>query len=451
MNEKFDWASQTMLHPVGLAALVVLGVATFALPRRLAFVPLILMACLIPSRQRVVIATLDFTLLRLLIMVAWSRILLRSEAEIRLHTLDYVLSASILVSAIVATVRTASVSTLVFNLGVAFDALGMYFLFRAMIRNWVDFRALIACLSFVSVPVAALFVVEASTGRNLFSVFGGAREYTLIRDGRLRCQGPFEHPILAGTFWAGLLPLFAARCWEKGIGRWIGALGAAMASLIVFLTASSTPIAGVGAIVVGVAFFPLRRKMRLVRWSLLAVLIGLHIVMKAPVWHLISRIDLVGGSTGWHRYHLIDQAINRFGEWALLGTNSTAHWGHSLRDVANQYVLTGVRGGFVSLVLFIAVLSFAYRDSGRMVRRNRRSQTRLIASWAIGIALFAHTMMMMAVTYFGQMTMGWYLQLALIGSLVQVRAPNRLRERSARKPLKLRGRPPVDPAEQVPA
>jgi hypothetical protein len=340
---------------------------------------------------------------------------------------------------------------LVFNLGSAFDALGMYFLFRAMIRNWVDFRALTTCLSFISVPVAALFLVEASTARNLFSVFGGAREYTLIRDGRLRCQGPFEHPILAGAFWAALLPFFAARCWEKGIGRWIGAVGCTMGLLIVFLTASSTPIAGVGAVAIGAAFFPLRRKMRIVRWSLLATLIGLHVVMKAPVWHLISRIDLVGGSTGWHRFHLIDQTIKRFGEWAVLGTNSTAHWGHALQDVANQYVLAGVRGGFVSLALFIAVLSFAFRDSGLLVRRNRRSRTRLIASWAIGVALFAHTLMMLAVTYFGQMTMAWYLQLALIGSLVQVRAPDRVRERAARKPLKLGGRPQVDPVEQVPA
>ena len=33
----------------------------------------------------------------------------------------------------------------------------------------------------------------------------------------------------------------------------------------------------------------------------LATLVGLHLVMKAPVWHLISRIDLAGGSTGCTR------------------------------------------------------------------------------------------------------------------------------------------------------
>ena len=451
-DDKFTWANETMLHPLGLVALVVMAAATLALPRRFAFVPMILLACLIPSRQRVVIATLDFTLLRLLVLVAWVRIVARGEAKLRFQALDYVLLASTLALAIVPTLRTGTMSTLVFNLGVAFDAIGMYFLFRVMIRNWADFRSLVTCLAVVSVPVAACFVVEASTGRNLFSVFGGVPEYTMIRDGRLRCQGPFGHPILAGAFWASLVPLFAARCWENGAGRTIGAVGVTTSLLVVALCASSTPIAGLGAVFVGSAFFPLRAKMRTVRWSLLGVLVGLHLVMNAPVWHLISRIDLVGGSTGWHRYNLIDQAIRRFGEWALLGTNSTAHWGHALGDVANQYVLTGTRGGFVSLALMIALLSLAYRDVGRLVRRNRRSRTRLIASWALGVSLFAHTLMFVAVSYFGQMTMAWYLQLALIGSLVQVSAPQRIRER-ATKPTSGGGRrqPEPRPVDGLPA
>jgi hypothetical protein len=158
--------------------------------------------------------------------------------------------------------------------------------------------------------------------------------------------------------------------------------------------------------------------------------------MKAPVWHLIARIDLVGGSTGWHRYQLIDRSIKRFGEWWLLGTDSTAHWGHITTDITNQYVLEGVSGGIVTLVLFVAMIVFAYKGVGTLCRIYRRSHPRLILSWAFGVSLLAHTMMFMAVSYFGQIIVVWYLLLAMIASMA-VAAPVRARRsasQAARSP-----------------
>ena len=45
----------------------------------------------------------------------------------------------------------------------------------------------------------------------------------------------------------------------------------------------------------------------------------MHVLMKQPVWHLLSRVDVAGGSTGWHRYHLVDKFIENWREWWLLG------------------------------------------------------------------------------------------------------------------------------------
>ena len=42
------------------------------------------------------------------------------------------------------------------------------------------------------------------------AAMGGVPEITVVREGRLRCQGAFAHPILAGCFWAEQLPLIAA-------------------------------------------------------------------------------------------------------------------------------------------------------------------------------------------------------------------------------------------------
>ena len=74
-----EYYGQTTLHPVGMAALVVLGLAMLALPRRWAMLPALALICFVPSSQRVVIAGMDFTFMRLMIMCGWARILLLRE------------------------------------------------------------------------------------------------------------------------------------------------------------------------------------------------------------------------------------------------------------------------------------------------------------------------------------------------------------------------------------
>ena len=49
---------------------------------------------------------------------------------------------------------------------------------------------------------------------------------------------------------------------------------------------------------------PLRRHLRLIRWSVLLIWVSVHMVMKAPVWALLARIDLTGSppdttATSW--------------------------------------------------------------------------------------------------------------------------------------------------------
>ena len=458
MESKFAWADQTSVHPLGLAALVLLALLQFALPRRQALLPMILMACLMSPRQRIVIATLDFTFLRLLVIAGWARLLARGETRpLNPNLLDRVIPALAIVTAVASVMRTRSGASLVYQLGVSFDAIGMYFLFRMLVRDWRDLWPAVDAFAWVAVPVLLAFVVEHQTRRNVFHVFG-APEITLIREGKLRCQGPFPHPIIAGCFWVSLMPLFVASWWRNRGGRVTAVVGNAAAFGIAFLTASSTPLTGIAFGLIGAAFYPLRARMRDVRRGLLLVLLFVQLMMDKPIYHLISRIDLVGGSTGWQRYHLIDQAVRRVAEWGLLGTNSTAHWGHSLQDVTNQYVVVGVTGGLAALALFIYMIVLAYRGVGILRRASEGSRATSVASWAVGVTLFCHTMMFLSVSYFGQIILVWYLLLATIASLARVRkrastpeaAPAPAGEavdsaRSAALGAGLRGRPSARP------
>jgi hypothetical protein len=409
----------------------------------------LLLASVLPAAQRIVLGGLDFTFLRLLVIAGFARVLARSETDgFRWTALDKSFVALVAVTTITYALRLRSGTALVFQLGVAFDALGLYFLTRFLVRGWQDLDRLALSAILVSIPTAAFFLIEFQTGRNLFSVFGGVAEITTLREGKLRCTGAFGNAILAGCFWASLAPLMVARAFQPHASRMLSVVGTTCVLIIVVACSSSTPLMGLFVGIVGVCFLPIRSRLRWVRWGILGLLTSLHIVMKAPVWHLISRIDLVGGSTGYHRYNLIDKFIRNFSEWWLLGTNSTAHWGWGLHDTANQYVATGVRGGLLSLILFIAVLSLAFRQNGEIVRRAGANKPRLAYSWAMGVTLLMHTIMFLAVSYWGQITVIWYAGIASIASLTPLptrhtlAAPETPRPPLAHTPTERQVRPP---------
>jgi len=363
---------------------------------------------------------LDFNFIRILVIVGFVRVVLRSEYGIKLRAVDGVLLVWGVVSIVTFAAVYGSMSAFVNRLGAMYDAIGVYFLFRFLVRNLSDISALAGVLAVVAVPVCALLFVEKSTGRNLFAVFGGVPEVTLVRNGRVRCQGAFSHPILAGCFWAGAIPLMGALCFQGGLRRMIGMVGCVSSVGIIYFCASSTPVLALLAVLCGIVLLPAREYLGYMRVGVLIALFGLHLVMQAPVWHLIARVSAVGGSTGWHRYHLIDNTIRRFDEWFLLGTRSTAHWGFGLHDVTNQYVLEAVRGGILKLALFIAIIALCFRSVGRAWRSQPAWSPSFIMAWAVGVSLAVHCTAFVGVSYFGQITMLWYMTLAIAASLDQM-------------------------------
>lgn len=413
-----DWANRTTLHPLGLALVLFCGVAMLLVPRRYATWPMIAMACLVAPAQRLVVAGLDFDLLRIMVLFAVVRLLARNETNgFVFKPLDGVLLMWAIAQAVVYTAQVGQFSALINRAGAAFDAIGMYFVFRCLVRTWDDFSTAIGGFMLMLVPISIAFVIESQTGRNMFAFFGGVPAITVVREGRLRCQGAFAHPILAGCFWAAIMPLIAARWWLTPQDRRKVITALVMCLVVVVCCASSTPVMAVAMGCVGGVLYYYRSRLTAIRWGVVLLLVCLHLVMKAPVWHLIARISAVGGSTGYHRYLLIDNAIKHFGQWWLLGTRSTAEWGYGQQDVTNYYLYQGVLGGIWSLGLFVAVLVLAFRAVGRALRLHTGNPPLLIASWSIGVALFIHAVSFISVTYFGQIIMVWYLTLALAASL----------------------------------
>lgn len=418
-QEVAEYRDTTTIHYLAVAMLLAMAVLMLRVRRANALLPMVVLLCFVSPAQRLAIMGVDLTLLRILLLVGWIRVLTAHDrTPFVWRTQDRLMLAYVLASSLVYVAQQEESGRAIVNrAGNAMDTAGVYFLCRRMIRDWDDVLGFIKGLGLVSIPVAAFFVVESSTGRNLFSVFGGVPDVTLVRNGRLRCQGAFSHPIMAGCFWATIVPLFWAY-WvtERSRAGWKPVAWLGCALLTIVLCASSTPVMALLCVAVGAVVFPFRRSLRSLRWGLVGLLVALHLLMSKPVWHLVARIDVVGGSTGWHRYFLVDQAIGHFSEWWLLGEPNTAKWAPTLSDVTCQYVLEGVRGGFLGLALFVSMIVVAFRNIGRIGSwaSPRADRMRQYFAWGMGVAVFAHVMCFISVSYFGQGVQLWYMTLALV-------------------------------------
>jgi hypothetical protein len=415
-----EGVNETVLHPLGLVAVLVFGIAILLLPRRYAVLPLLLTACLIAPAQRIAIFRLDFTLLRIVLSFGALRLLdRRSWASFRWKALDTAVLIWISSGALLNIAQYWTMAAVTNRLGWAYEGLITYFVVRTLVRDWEDLNRISWAFVVVSIPVAIAFVFESYTGRNPFAFFGGVPEVTIIREGRLRCQGAFAHPILAGCFWAVLMPFIAALWWQGTRGRAGAVVGLIASCTIILACASSTPLSAVACGILGASAFFLRDHLRLLRWGLAVTLIGLHMVMNNPVWHLFAKVDLVGGSTGWARYYVIDLAVKHFDDWFLIGTSHTEHWtGGDYLDVVNQYVLEGLNGGFLTLTLFVVIIVLGFQGVGRLWRTVAGCPSRIAMSWALGVSLFMHMMNFFGVSYFGQIVMLWYTSVAMIAAMV---------------------------------
>ena len=255
-------------------------------------------------------------------------------------------------------------------------------------------------------------VVEQMKMVNLFGLLGGVNAVPEVREGKIRSQAVFQHALTAGTFAATALPLFFL-LWKNGKAKIFCIVGLVAATVMTFATQTSTSILTYVAGILAVLCWPVRKKMKKVRLGLVVGLVALHLAMKAPVWFLIARIDLTGSSSSYHRAELIDQFVNHFSSWWLIGTKDAATWGWDMWDAQNMYVSVGEAGGLAALVFYILVIS---RTFGRLGDARKRAQNKKQEwlFWFLGSAIFANVVAFFGVNYFDQSRIAWFALLAMV-------------------------------------
>lgn len=414
-----ETSNTTVINNVGLALTLLMCLLMLVLSRRYVLLPVLILTCYMSMGQRVILLGLDFTMIRILIVFGWARLFLRGETgKLKYNRIDKALVWWIVSSMVLYTCLWQTTGAMINRLGHAYDALGLYFLFRHLMRNREDIDQMARMFAVCMLPLAILIVSEKFTGRNAFAIFGGVPETAVVRDGVIRCEGPFAHPILAGTFAATNMAFFAALWCRDRLDKLLALIGVLSCAAITIASGSSGPVLAYLWAVVGFCMWPLRKQMRLIRWGISLLLITLHLSMKAPVWFLIGRVGVFNGSTAFFRAYLIDSTIKNFGEWWLIGTKSTAHWGQGLFDVTNEYIAQGVDGGLLTMVLFILIISRSFGTIGRTVRKLENQPMAVkFGVWVMGGALLAHATTYISVSYFDQNNVTWFLLLATISTV----------------------------------
>jgi hypothetical protein len=439
----FGGGGGTNMHPAVAFALVLVAVLVFSLSRRHLMPTLLAAFLLIPSDQVIALGPFHFNTLRVIILLGWIRVLcmnVSARNEFLSGGANGIDKSTIfmgLFGAVNFVLLWREWGAVINQLGELYTIFGAYFLVRFLIRDEEDVRRTVRALAYLAALIAVIMVIEEATRRNPYAFLGGGalaiRQATLQEGDRFRAYGPFGHAILAGVFGATLLPILVGHWWRSRENRVFAFVGVIAATVIVITSNSSTPLMAYGASVGALCLWPLRKHMRTVRWGIVVVLTSLHLVMKAPVWALIGRLDFLAGNA-WHREMLVDNFFRHFGDWWLLGTKSTADWGWDTWDLSNQFVEVGELHGLLPFIFFLAILVYGFKYIGVARKASEGDKNQELFFWALGAALFSHLVAFFGASYFDQTMVVWYAILAMISA---VAAPMRQAAALRNKPDEL--------------
>jgi hypothetical protein len=414
------------MTPFGMVLTLLRVLVVYLSPRQWAVLGVMLAVCYITQGQQIPVLGFHFTTIRIVLLAGLVRVIKQREIhQLRLNGIDRCMIAYAALSILIPTVREGTVQIFIYQLGCMYDAVLSYLVFRSLIPTLEDAKIVLSRLAFLIVPLAFCTVLEHATARNIFHIFGGVPEMAWMRDGHVRSMAVFRCPITAGSFGSTLSILYLTFIY-CGIYRKAALVGFAASTVIMIMAGSSGPLMGFGGGLVALGFWALRDKMRPVRWSIFLTLLTLHLMMKAPVWFLMGRISDVVGGGGYYRAELIDQFVNSFSKWWLMGVGDTSDWMPTGTifggaDITNQFVAVGVNGGLVLLVIYVAFVVKCFQQLGRERRAAETDpiqpdfQTSFLI-WGVGATLFAHILNLISVTYFDQMQVAWYLLIAMISA-----------------------------------
>lgn len=414
-------------------ATLILAVLIFVVlfgSRRLALLGMMAGVMFLTQNANIDIAGFNCFPTRFLELVGFFRVMGRHEFSFhQLNKVDRALLLLYSYTTIVFLLRSTEGQA--YQIGMALDAFLCYFTFRGLLGDMEDFRWFLGGFVILLAPYTLFVLIESMTRHNPFAIIGGVEGGSAwMRNGRPRCFGSFRQPDTLGMFAASFIPLFiglavATRELKRPL------IGIGLCAIIAWAANSG---GAAGAAATGLAcwgFWFIRAEMRKVRWAIVAIIGLLALVMKAPIWYIFAHISSITGGDGWHRSYLLDVSYQHLGKWWLAGipiTETSGWFPYDLAttggaDITDQFVAFGLTAGLGALALFLFLLTRAFSHLGKAMAVVRSDSQQPGANefllWGLGVMLVVHVMDWFGITYFDQMSVAWYMQLAFISGLAQ--------------------------------
>ena len=364
------------------------------LPARLLPMLLVAYACLLPRELSLVIegATLQPYRLALIVVTPFALAFLARQPT-RPSIMDFF---ALFASAwfVVALYMASSLSVaLVTGTSYALDFGLAYLVGRAAVRQPGDLRLLFTWLLPGLIALLLLLMAESLSHRMLLRPFladllnlPDPYIYFRLRFGLLRAMGPFPHPILAGVFLAGALPL----AWYLAHNHWQRALGLLAAAGAIF----SVSAAAILGLLIGVGMIAAETLQRLTR---------LPIFLFAGAYLALALAAIKAGSESGVisfliRYLTLDQGSGyyRLWIWEFGGAEALAHpwFGLGQRDWARPIGMesNSVDAYWLALAMFYgfpAVAGALGVMGGTVVALARTQRLRAPADRQVAFAIIA--------------------------------------------------------------
>jgi hypothetical protein len=412
-------------NPIAFIIFIILAAITVFVDRKWAPFPILIAVCYFTIAQGIQIGPFNFNVIRLFIAVGFFRVVIKNEINmvaIVRQDINFIIWGLI---AILASMFHNNVEdALVYRMGIVYDIFGIYYLIRCFCKNLSDLEQLVKILALLLLPISLCMVYEKISDYNIFSILGGVAENSLIRDDKVRAQGPFLHAILAGTVGSVTIPLFIG---IFKLHKREAIIGIASGIIMVVTSTSSGPLMGTIVGVMALLFWKKRDLVKYLPAIFVLAYLFLGIIMKDPPYYVISKFDLTGSSTGWHRARLIESSLEHFDEWWFAGTDYTRHWmasgvswSQEHTDITNYYIKMGVLGGISLMIMLVAIFVTCFRYIGRLMNYYSTDNKQKFMIWAIGSSLFTHAVTCLSVSYFDQSYVFLYLIIGAVSSLYAV-------------------------------
>ena len=416
------------MNILGTVNLLVLIAVVFSQSRRPALLGMMAGVLFLAQGQNFDLLGLNIFPQRFLELAGFIRVMSRREFSFRqLNSIDRILLLFYAYTTVVFLFRSTDGQA--YQIGMSVDAFLCYFTFRGLLGDMEDFCWFLRVFIILLVPYTLLVLIESLTGHNPLSMLGGITGGSAwMRHGFPRCFGSFRQPDTLGMFAASFLPLYIGlACIARERSRAV--LGICLCIALVVASNSGGAASGAAAGLSCWGLWRFRTSMRMIRWSIVGLIAVSAMVMKAPIWYLFAHASSITGGDGWHRSYLIDVTYRHLGQWWLTGMplSETSDWfpyqnaATASADITNLFVAFGLTAGFWAIALLIVLLTRAFSRLGRaltIVRSSpHESSDTEFMLWGLGVMLTVHIFNWFGITYFDQMYVVWFMQLAVISGL----------------------------------